>query len=217
MPKMKKIITLFRQYFVSGMVLMLPIFLTLWILLVLFRISDNFLGGFINNIMEAKYGYRLPGLGLLIMLLLIISAGFLATNVFARRFLPEIERWLLKFPLVKSIYPPAKQLSQFILTDKSRQEFRKAVLVAWPHKDCLTLGFITNAEIAGDCFSAGERLYVVFVPTVPNPITGFFGIYKEKDIVFLEMAIEQALKMVISGGVISPRYFSVKGKAQRIL
>lgn len=212
MQKMKKIIILFRQYFVSGLVLMLPIFLTLWVLLVLFRISDNFLGGFINDILEAKYGYHFPGLGLLIMLLLIMAAGFLATNVFARRFLPEIERWLLKFPLVKSIYPPAKQLSQFILTDKNRREFRKAVLVGWPHKDCLTIGFITNAEIKGNCFSEGERLYAVFVPTVPNPITGFFGIYKEQDIVFLDLDIDQALKMVISGGVISPRYLSVKEK-----
>lgn len=210
MKKMKDLITLFRQYFVAGLVLMLPIFLTLWVLLVLFRISDNFLGGFINGFLQAKYGYQFPGLGLLIMLFLIMGAGFLATNIFARRFFPDMERWLLKFPLVKNIYPPAKQLSQFIFSNKTQRGFKKAVLVEWPSKGILTLGFITNTEIKGDRFPEGERVYAVFVPTVPNPITGFFGLYKEKDIVFLDLEVDEALKMIISGGVISPSYLREK-------
>lgn len=208
MKKMKDLVTFFRQYFVAGLVLMLPIFLTLWVLLVLFRISDNFLGGFINSFLETKYGYRFPGLGLLIMFILIMGAGFLATNVFARRFFPDIERWLLHFPLVKNIYPPAKQLSQFIFSNKTQKEFKKAVLVEWPDKGIFTLGFITNVEIRGDCFP--ERRYAVFVPTVPNPITGFFGLYKEEDIIFLDLEVDEALKMIISGGVISPSYLHVK-------
>jgi len=197
----------FKQYFISGLAIMLPVFVTLWVLKILFRVSDGFLGDIINNYLYDEYGYRIPGLGLLIMVSLILMAGYLTNKVFARRFLPEIERWLMKFPLVRNIYPSAKQLSKFFFTETSKAKFSRAVLIPWPHQDCYTLGFIMNEEITCDCFKNSGKYYTVFVPTVPNPLTGFISLYKEKDTILLDMQVDEALKIIISGGVISPKIF----------
>ncbi len=197
-----------KQYFISGLAIMFPFFITLWILKILFRVSDGFLGDIINNYLYEEYGYRIPGLGLMIMVSLILMAGYLTNKVFARRFFPEIERWMMKFPLVRNIYPSAKQLSKFFFTETSKAKFSRAVLIPWPHQDCYTLGFIMNEEITCDYFKDSGKYYTVFVPTVPNPLTGFISLYKEKDTILLDMQVDEALKIIISGGVISPKIFN---------
>jgi uncharacterized membrane protein len=209
---LKKIVSRLRQYFVSGFILMLPIFLTMWVVMILFRISDGFLGGFINDYLHENYGYRVPGLGIFIMVVLIFAVGALASNVFARRIFPDLERWLLRFPIVRSIYPPAKQLTQYMFSDKKDQRFDRTALVHWPHQGCYTLGFITNTDINSDNFASPNKMYGVFIPTVPNPITGFICFYEEKDIIFLELGVDEALKMIFSGGVVSPKMFKTLKK-----
>ncbi len=196
-----------RQYFIAGLAVMFPVFVTIWIMRILFRISDGFLGDIINNYLNEEYGYRIPGLGLLIMVSLILMAGYLTNKVFARRFFPELEHWLMKFPLVRNIYPSAKQLSKFFFTETSKARFSRAALVPWPHQDCYTLGFVMNEEITSDRFADAGNYYTVFVPTVPNPLTGFISLYKEKDVILLDMKVDEALRLVISGGVISPKVF----------
>lgn len=203
----KELFTKLRQYFIAGLAIMFPVFVTLWVLKILFRVSDGFLGDFINNYLYEEYGYRIPGLGLLIMISLILMAGYLTNKVFARRFFPVIERWLLKFPLVRNIYPSAKQLSKFFFTETSKAKFSRAALVPWPHQDCYTLGFIMNKDITCAHSDDGEKYYTVFIPTVPNPLTGFISLYKEKDTILLDMQVDEALKVIISGGVISPKVF----------
>lgn len=206
----KTTFTKLRQYFIAGLAIMFPVFVTLWVLKILFQISDGFLGDFINNYLYEAYDYRIPGLGLLIMVSLILLAGYLTNKVFARRFFPVLERWLLKFPLVRNIYPSAKQLSKFFFTETSKAKFSRAVLVSWPHQECYTLGFIMNEEITSDHFNDGGKYYTVFVPTVPNPLTGFISLYKEKDVILLDMQVDEALKVIISGGVISPKVFKIQ-------
>ncbi|MBI5555439.1 MAG: DUF502 domain-containing protein [Elusimicrobia bacterium] len=206
----KPTFTKIRQYFISGLAIMLPVFVTLWVLKILFRVSDGFLGDIINNYLYEDYGYRIPGLGLLIMVSLILLAGYLTNKVFARRFFPVLERWMMKFPLVRNIYPSAKQLSKFFFSETSKAKFSRAVLVPWPHQDCYTLGFIMNKEITSDRFTAGGKYYTVFVPTVPNPLTGFISLYQEKDAILLDLQVDEALKIIISGGVISPKIFKTR-------
>jgi uncharacterized membrane protein len=203
----------FKQYFISGLAILFPVFVTLWVLKILFQISDGFLGDFINNYLYDVYGYRIPGLGIVIMVALIVLAGYLTNKVFARRFFPEIERWLMKFPLVRNIYPSAKQLSKFIFSESSKAKFNRAVLVHWPHRDCYTLGFIMNEDISRDCDANGQKYYTVFVPTVPNPLTGFISLYKVEDAILLDMTVDEALKVIISGGVISPKVFKTQPPA----
>ncbi|MDD5492682.1 MAG: DUF502 domain-containing protein, partial [bacterium] len=188
----------FKQYFISGLAILLPIFVTLWVLKILFQISDGFLGDFINNYLYDVYGYRIPGLGILIMVSLILLAGYLTNKVFARRFFPEIERWLMKFPLVRNIYPSAKQLSKFIFSESSKAKFNRAVLVHWPGQGSYTLGFIMNEDITCDFDTDGQKYYTVYVPTVPNPLTGFIMFYKVEDTILLDMKVDEALKVVIS-------------------
>ncbi len=200
----------FKQYFLSGLAILFPVFVTLWILKILFQISDGFLGSFINDYLYAEYGYYIPGLGIVIMVLLILLAGYLTNKVFARRFFPKFERWLMKFPLVRNIYPSAKQLGMFIFNESSKAKFSRAVLVPWPHQDCYTLGFIMNEEITCDRFTAGQKYYTVFVTTVPNPLTGFISFYKTEDTILLDIKVDEALKIMISGGVISPKVFKTQ-------
>ena len=200
----------FKQYFISGLAILFPVFVTFWVLKILFQISDGFLGDFINNYLYDEYGYRIPGLGILIMVSLILLAGYLTNKVFARRFFPEIERWLMKFPLVRSIYPSAKQLSKFFFNESSKAKFSRAVLVPWPHQDCLTLGFIMNEDITYDHCADAQKYFTVFIPTVPNPLTGFISLYKVEDTILLDMKVDEALKVIISGGVISPKEFKTQ-------
>lgn len=202
-----------KQYFLSGVAIMFPVFVTLWVLKILFQVSDGFLGGFVNDYLYAEYGYYIPGLGILIMVTLIVLAGYLTNKVFARRFFPKMERWLLKFPLVRNIYPSAKQLSKFFFNESSKAKFSRAALVPWPHQDCLTLGFIMNEEITCETGLAGQKYYTVYVPTVPNPLTGFISLYKVEDTILLDMKVDEALKVIISGGVISPKNFRARSSA----
>ena len=205
----------FKQYFISGLAILFPVFVTLWVLKILFQISDGFLGDFINNYLYDVYGYRIPGLGIVIMVSLIVLAGYLTNQVFARRFFPELERWLMKFPLVRNIYPSAKQLSKFFFNESSKAKFNRAVLVPWPHQDCLTLGFIMNEDITCERFSDGQKYYTVFVTTVPNPLTGFISFYRVEDTILLDMKVDEALKVIISGGVISPKVFKTQPPVQQ--
>ncbi len=208
----KDLFTKLRQYFIAGLAIMFPVFITLWVMKILFRVSDGFLGDIINNYLYEEYGYRIPGLGLLIMVSLILLAGYLTNKVFARRFFPVLERWMMKFPLVRNIYPSAKQLSKFFFSETSKAKFSRAVLIPWPHQECYTLGFIMNEEITSDCFKDNGKYYTVFVPTVPNPLTGFISLYKEKDAILLDMQVDEALKIIISGGVISPKIFKTRSQ-----
>ncbi|MDD5259453.1 MAG: DUF502 domain-containing protein [bacterium] len=203
----------FKQYFLSGLAIMFPVFVTLWVLKILFQVSDGFLGGFVNDYLYAEYGYYIPGLGILIMVSLIVLAGYLTNKVFARRLFPEIERWLMKFPLIRSIYPSAKQLSKFIFNESSKAKFSRAALVPWPHQNCYTLGFVMNEEISCERFPKSQKYYTVFVTTVPNPLTGFISFYKEEDTILLDIKVDEALKVIISGGVISPKVFKPQAPA----
>ncbi len=209
----KTTISKFKQYFLSGVAIMFPVFVTLWVLKILFQVSDGFLGSFVNDYLYAEYGYYIPGLGILIMVSLIVLAGYLTNKVFARRFFPKMERWLLKFPLVRNIYPSAKQLSKFFFNESSKAKFSRAALVHWPHQDCLTLGFIMNEGITCTANYGGQNFYTVYVPTVPNPLTGFISLYRVEDTILLDMSVDEALKVIISGGVISPKNFTVQPPA----
>lgn len=192
-----------RKYFLSGVILILPIFITIYILVGLFRFSDGLLGKYINYYFRSNFGYTIPGLGLLLFLAVILITGFFAANFLGKRLLHLLERWFIKLPLVSKIYPYVKQFIDLVLT-KERPSFKKVVLVEYPRKGVYSLGFVMNEAMAEVERKTGRQIVTVLIPSVPNPYSGFFVFCNKEDVVYLDISIEDGIKLVVSGGVLQP-------------
>ena len=188
-----------RRRFIAGLFVVVPFGITVFILKFLFNFADGILGSWLDNLLTAITGREshLPGLGMLTGAIIIYLAGVLATNVLGKRFLQWGDALLSRIPLVKSIYTSSKQLTKVFQEGKT--SYRRAVFVEWPRKGVKAVGFVT-AEVARD----GERFVVVYVPTMPNPTSGFALFFREEEVCDCGMSVEEAVKFVVSGGVVVP-------------
>lgn len=188
-----------RRYFLTGLVVFLPIAITINVLLWLFNAMDNFLGRLITRL----HGEPVPLLGLAATIAVIFFIGVLTTNVVGRRFVGWFDRLMLRIPLARSIYSATKQLSDNIILQR-RAAFQRAVLVEWPRQGVYTVGFVTG-EIGGRTQEiAGRRVLNVFVMSTPNPTTGFLVLVPEDQVYPLDMSVEDGLKLMMSGGIVAP-------------
>lgn len=188
-----------RRYFITGLIVFLPVAVTLSILLWLFRTLDSFLG----RLFTLLIGRPIPGLGLLASVAVILVIGLLATNVIGRRIVGWFDRLMLRIPLARSIYSATKQLSDSIFGQR-RAAFQRAVLIEWPRLGVYTVGFVTGESKGEAQVKTPKRVLNVFVVSTPNPTTGFLVLVPEDQVISLEMSVEDALKMVMSGGIVSP-------------
>ena len=192
-----------RNLFLTGLAAILPVVATLWVLTALFKFMDGLLGSVIYPII----GTRIWGLGFISTLAFVVGLGSLTRNIMGNAILRRVEMLMESMPLVKNIYNPAKQLVQ-TFSSAGKSSFRKVVLVEYPRRDMFTLGFLTNDEgykgvrVEGNDIS--ENLVCIFLPTSPNPTSGYFVMVPRKDIKILDMTVEQGVRMIISGGVITP-------------
>ncbi|MDR7483252.1 MAG: DUF502 domain-containing protein [Armatimonadota bacterium] len=187
-----------RTYLIAGLLVVLPVAVTVAVLRWLFRVLDSVLAP-----VFALAGLRVPGLGLLAGVALILVAGAMASNVLGRRLVEAFDRVMLRIPLARSVYAATKQLADSIL-HPNRMALKEAVLIEWPRKGLYTVGFLTG-EARGEIRAvAGERIVNVFVMTTPNPTSGFVCLVPESQVVRLQMPIEDALKLVVSGGIVVP-------------
>ncbi len=193
--------TKIRRYFIAGIVVLLPVFITINILSLTVRFLDNLLGRFIRPYVESAFGRSFFGLGLLAITAIIFFTGILATNVFVKRVMPFFERLFMRIPLVYQIYPSIKQLVKFLFSE-DKLHFKKVVLFEYPRKDVFTLGFITNEFKSESIAGKGQDTVCVYISSAPNPVTGFFVIMPKRDVTVLDMSIEDAFKIIISGGVL---------------
>ena len=193
-----------RRYFIAGSLIVLPIAITIFLFLWLFRFLDGILGRYINSFLMSNFGYVIPGLGIIFAIVLILLAGFFVTHLISRRVLSFFEKWFLKFPIVKQIYPAAKQIVSFLFTDTKASSFRKTVLIEYPRKGIYTLGFITNEGSKYFNAKTTKDLVNIFIPSTPGPLTGFFVMVPKNDVLVVDISVEDALKMFISGGVLNP-------------
>ena len=154
---------------------------------------------------ENWLGIHIPGLGSLLTLLIILVTGVFATNFFGAQLVELWHEVLHRIPVVNSIYSSVKQISDTLFSS-SGNAFRKAVLVQWPRTDVWTIGFVTGTP-GGDVttYLRGEEFVSVYVPTTPNPTGGYFVIARRTDVIELEMSVDQALKYIISMGVVPPQ------------
>ena len=192
-----------RKYFITGLAVVVPVFLTAYVLVVLFRFTDNILGRFLNVYFKNTLGFYIPGLGVLIFLLLIVSAGFLANRYIGKRIFPLIDRWFSSLPLIRNIYPTFKQVISFILAQKEFG-FKKVVLVEYPSKGIWSLGFLTNEEFPKLSQISNKAMVSIFMPTSPGPFTGVVIFVFKEDLSFPDISIADAFKIIISGGVFKP-------------
>jgi uncharacterized membrane protein len=192
-----------KRYFVTGLVVLLPIVLSVFILVKVFSFCDNVLGRFLNSYFRETLGFYIPGLGLILSLSIILVTGFSASHFLGKKLFPYFESLFLKIPLLNRIYPTLRQIILFIL----RQEefgFQKAVLVEYPSKGIWSLGFVTNQAFAEIDSKLNDKFLCVFIPSTPGPLTGYAVFFPQREVIFLDISVQDALKIIISGGIFKP-------------
>lgn len=190
-----------KRYFFTGLIVIIPLFLTAWLIIFVFRFFDGILGGFVNAILKKTIGYYVPGLGLVVSVLIILAVGFISSQLIGKKIFIIIEKWFANLPFIKNIYPGFKEIVNLFLLEKEHK-FKKVVLAEYPSKGLWTLGFITNEEVKKVTGSFAKEMVAVFVPTTPGPLSGYVVFVAKDELRYPEMTVKDAVKVIISGGVL---------------
>ena len=189
-----------KKYFITGLLIWVPLAATIWVLNLLIGILDQSL-----LLLPVAYrpdtllGMHIPGLGAIVTLLIILLTGVLAANYFGRQLLALWENILARIPVVKSIYTSIKQVSDTLFSG-SGEAFRKVLLVRYPHPEAWSIAFQTNVP-SSVAEKLGPDYVAVFIPTTPSPVNGFYFFVKKSEAIELNIKVDQALKFIISMGV----------------
>jgi uncharacterized membrane protein len=189
-----------KKYFITGLLILIPLAATIWVLNLLIGILDQSL-----LLLPVAYrpdtllGMHIPGLGAIVTLLIILLTGVLAANYFGRQLLALWENILARIPVVKSIYTSIKQVSDTLFSG-SGEAFRKVLLVRYPHPEAWSIAFQTNVP-SSVAEKLGPDYVAVFIPTTPSPVNGFYFFVKKSEAIELNIKVDQALKFIISMGV----------------
>jgi uncharacterized membrane protein len=194
-----------QRYFLAGLVAVVPISLTVLVVRWTITLMDQLLLRFIPQRYwpEVLFGFALPGIGLLATFLLILLVGVLVTNYFGRSLLHLSERIMGRIPLVKGIFGLFKQVADTVLS-ADREGFRKVVLIEYPRRGIWSVGFVTGTSQGEVQRMTEQRMINVFMPTTPNPTSGYYILVPEQDARELNMTVDEAFKLIISGGMVSP-------------
>lgn len=201
-----------RRYFVAGLLTILPLALSVYILLVLFRIVDGILGRYLNVYLKNLLGFYIPGLGLILFIAIIFLSGILSIHFFGAGLHLFLGRVLARFPLLRYIYPSIKKVFEFVFSD-NKLGFKKVILVEYPSKGIWSMGFIANDGYVEAEEKTGKKFFNIYVPSTPNPTTGYFFLVPKDDVIMLDIGIKEAMRLVMSGGLLNPADFikDVKG------
>ncbi|AMD49482.1 DUF502 domain-containing protein [Bordetella holmesii] len=191
----------FKKYFIAGLLIWVPLAITIWVLGLLVTTLEGFVPGFLSS--ESLFGLDIPGFRFVLVIAVVLLTGVLAANLLGRSLFDQWERILGRIPLVRSIYNSVKQVSDTVLAPNGRA-FRQAVLIQYPRAGSWTIAFLTGApsgEVAS--YLPGEHLSV-YVPTTPNPTSGFFLMMPRDQVIDLDLTVDAALKYIVSMGVVAP-------------
>lgn len=193
-----------KKYFITGLLIWIPLAITFMVLAWIVNTLDQILLWLPNGIHpRTMFGVNVPGLGVLLSILIVLLTGLVAANVLGQKLVQLWEAILARIPVVKSIYYSVKQVSDTLFSS-SGQAFRKALLVQYPREGAWTIAFLTGKP-GGDAAHHLKGDYVsVYVPTTPNPTSGFFLMMPAADVIELDMSVDEALKYIISMGVVAP-------------
>jgi uncharacterized membrane protein len=191
-----------KRYFITGLLIWVPLGITLWVLDLLIGTMDQSLTVLPAEWQpEAWIGVRIPGLGVILTLLVIVLTGVFGANFFGQKIIDFWERQLIRIPVVKTIYGSVKQVSDTLLSG-SGHAFRKVLLVRYPHPQAWSLAFQTNIPDEVSRVLPDEHV-AVFIPTTPSPVNGFYFYVKKSEVIELNMSVDRALKTIVSMGVAS--------------
>jgi len=193
-----------RKYFITGLLILVPLALTAWVLNIIIGTLDQSLL-IVPERWQPRHliGFEIPGLGAILTLAIVFVTGLLTNNLVGNYFVRQWEKLLTRIPVVSSLYGSIKQVSDTLFSS-SGNAFRKAVLVPYPHEHSRTIAFLTGVP-GGDAKNHLPGEWVsVYVPTTPNPTSGFFLMMEKSRVVELDMSVDTALKYIVSMGVVAP-------------
>jgi uncharacterized membrane protein len=194
-----------RAYFLTGVIVTAPISITIFLVWQFLDFLDTHVAGLLPDRYnpETYLPFSLPGLGLLIMLAFLTLVGMLTAGLAGRTLVRMGERLLSRMPVVRSVYGTLKQIFETVLAQKSRS-FREVVLIEYPRRGLGAIGFVTGPTRGEIQARSGEEMVNVFLPTTPNPTSGFLLFVPKSELIHLDMSVEEGMKMVISGGIVTP-------------
>jgi uncharacterized membrane protein len=194
-----------KKYFITGLLIWIPLAITIWVLKLVVDVLDQSLLLLPTALQTERWlGIHIPGLGAILTVLIVFLTGVFATNFFGAQLVELWHEILHRIPVVNSIYSSVKQISDTLFSS-SGQAFRKALLVQWPREGMWTIAFLTGTPGGGVAEHLPPETIAVYVPTTPNPTGGYFIIVERRHVIELEMSVDQALKYIISMGVVPPQ------------
>ena len=200
-----------RNYFISGLLFWIPLALSVLLIKFFLEIVNNLVPTRLLPESLLNLDTTIPGSGIVLVIFVILITGALVTNILGRKLLDLWERALNKIPGFRNIYNALKKISSTVLNTSS-ESFRKAFLIQYPSKGIWVIAF-QSGDYKGEVESIiGKDVINLFVPTTPNPTSGFFVMIPKKDAVELQMSVEEAFKLVISAGVVTPENLKIKEK-----
>ncbi len=202
------IIQKFRRFFFTGFLVTTPILITLYVTWLVITFVDNKVANLLPEYLDFRkaFPFQIPGLGLVIVIFFTTIIGALTPGLIGRTFLKIGERIVSKMPIIRTVYSSIKQIMETIMSTNSKS-FRDVVLVEYPRKGIWVIGFVT-AQTKGEVqkkLNNNKQMINIFVPTTPNPTSGFLLFVSKDDLKYLKMTVDQAVKLVISGGIVMPK------------
>ena len=195
--KKKPIFTYIRNYFITGIVVLIPIGITLYLTLFFIKVSSNLIPNEINP--NHYLPFSVPGLEILLSILFITIIGWLSLSFIGKRFLKLVNDLFKKIPILRTIYSAVGQMTESFANNKSNKR-KSVVLVEYPRKGSWAVGFATKDNKGEITKKTKEQLVNVFVPTTPNPTSGFLLMFPKEEIIYLDMSFEEASKFIVSAG-----------------
>lgn len=205
-----------KKYLITGVLVWTPIAVTVWVIGYIISATDQLAALIPAQWQPERYlGFHLPGTGFLVAVVVLLITGVFAANMLGRKILEGWDSLLGRIPVVKSIYSSVKKVSESLFSDNSRS-FKTPVLVPFPQPDIWTIGFVSGAlaESVASALPAQEGYIPVYVPTTPNPTGGYYIMVKKSDVRELDMSVDDALKYVISLGMVMPDEMPAKAFAE---
>ncbi|MDC3063006.1 DUF502 domain-containing protein [Alphaproteobacteria bacterium] len=201
------ILARFRRFFLTGLLVTAPIIITIYVTWLVINFIDIKVANLLPEYLDFRKAlpFQIPGLGLLIVIIVITLIGAITPGLIGRNLLKLGEMILFKTPIIRTVYSSIKQIMETVMSTNSKS-FKEVVLVEYPRKDIWVIAFVTSS-VKGEIDNKikKSKLTSIFVPTTPNPTSGFLLFVAKKDLIYLDMPVEQAVKLVISGGIVSPK------------
>lgn len=195
-----------KRYLIAGLLVWVPLGVTVIVIRLLVNLMDQTLLWLPERYQpDSLLGFHIPGLGVVLSVVVVLGTGMVVANLFGRKLVKLWESFLTRIPLVRTIYSSVKQILETVFSAQG-QAFRKVLMIEYPRKGLWTLAFQSGTTQGEPQAKTGEEVVNVFVPTTPNPTSGFFLMVPRKDVIELDMNVDDGLKMIISAGVVVPKW-----------